>query len=283
MPSLPITEPKPTPSHKISKGWIGILILIGITSLVLPLSGLFLALPIAVQAYRTRNKIFYIATAIMVFLTVLAVPMQNYYFSKFRKYEAVNQEPHLTQYNQMEEYILDSKTPGNSTRFQKPIEFSKISTQILDSSSAATISHNNNEGRGVSTLTVSSLSSELLKNPDYVTGVKSLMDAPEGKPYEDFMAPLRQFILSSTPQGYRITLSKPVSFNNETIQENAWQFDFTATSSDSNPKLPTLKGKFIYILGKGAFYHYALFSLDYNWDTNKPAWDRITQSIRINE
>ena len=115
-------------------------------------------------------------------------------------------------------------------------------------------------------------------------------DSPEratnkkGKGYDDYKASLQKQLQSTLPKGMILELGQPSPLSNSNLKQNAWQFDFTAKSKvDNSSGASVIKGKLVFIIGKGVFYYFMIATVDYNWQSNQAIWNQVLDSIKIDQ
>jgi len=190
-------------------------------------------------------------------------------------------------YSVFEEY----KVPGaqdngvhDGISFQKPKEFIRVpdnnpatkdTTATLVNSQSSTDNH---------TLAAISLSVSTTTN----NGAGSLgatLSNIGSSTYLSFKDGLSKYLQSALGTKNNIDLKDPLPLRTPNIGKDAWQFDFNEANTDKAYKIgeTVVKGKILLIFGNKTSYYFIISSVPYNWDHNQVTWQRVINSIKIDQ
>lgn len=111
---------------------------------------------------------------------------------------------------------------------------------------------------------------------------KTILGSTESKTYQTDLKLLRDFAqIAYKGTGVSIDLEKGEVFTNPSINKNAYAIKITG--HDIQQKLPDQEGVLIWASGKSAYYHYMLISSKTDWQKNQSAYQKILQSIKIDQ
>lgn len=99
-------------------------------------------------------------------------------------------------------------------------------------------------------------------------------------------ASIKEYINSRLSFRFIVSYGKTEPFKNSNLNSPAWQTDFTAKAKPVDKPLTKpedLKGKGVFLLGKSAFYYLMIYSTDYNWEANQDTWQKVLNSIKIDQ
>jgi len=97
--------------------------------------------------------------------------------------------------------------------------------------------------------------------------------------------PLYQFVAGHTSSNYDISFGKISLFKNAYIKDNAWQMDLSfSRSSSASSALPSQKeGRILWLAGKTTWYYVLLSATTPNWQANQTTWNKILDSVQIDQ
>jgi hypothetical protein len=263
-------------SSRLASGstpWLAVLVL----SLLLPPVGLILAIYLLFKARRNPKDTVLLAIA----AAVLAIGGAAAYVKVYNSYNH--------KYNQIYKYsAFDSfSLPGNGDKaglsFMKPVEFRRYGP---GSSSIVALVHSINTGANKGSLGniwAATVNSNITLDQSYLDNTNAFLKSVTGSDYDKFMQPVKQFIQSSLPGSYRLQLSLPSAFSSNNIPKNAWQFDLSANDTDKIRMSRNIKGKAVFVIGKKTFYYLVINTADYNWQTNNAAWQKVLNSLKVDQ
>lgn len=183
-------------------------------------------------------------------------------------------------YQAMDSFMLGTK--GDMVTFDKPSEFKPLG-QV--------------PAKTVQALLVHLPSTRIL--PDYgriaiaVTsyGPKSQFDDqltqlndPKSSGYQRMTEVFKGFINPRLPITYSVSelgVFKPLT--NSNINSNSWEAGFTADST--NQRLPKLQGEFLVAVGdqSQSVYYFMVENVARTWQANQPVWQKVIDSLRIDQ
>jgi len=262
------------------KSWL-LVILLG---LLLPPLGLVLVIYLLLSALRLRQKPYYWMIVVVVIATAIGST------AYFKLYSTLYKEHDFKYtYTSLDNHQLSGKLPNTAISFKKPVEIKQAYKQVQEGFATTTLAHTKNPKASpnsglVSYISTSIAYSALAASDSYVSEVNKLMQEQKGKGYDDYKASLQKQLQSTLPKGMILELGQPSPLSNSNLKQNAWQFDFTAKSKDDNSSgASVIKGKLVFIIGKGVFYYFMIATVDYNWQSNQAIWNQVLDSIKIDQ
>lgn len=98
-------------------------------------------------------------------------------------------------------------------------------------------------------------------------------------PQQHFQGPALETAIK--PYDWQIKLETAKPFTNANIQDNAWQFDFSA--SDPSKKKTPIYGEALYIISGKNYYYFMVSSVSYNWQPNQKVWQQVVDSLKTDQ
>lgn len=257
--------------------------LLAILSLVLPPVGLALAIYYFIKWRRRRQKLQLLLAAAtiaaaLVGTTGYLLVYPSIYETRFGRYTYSN--------SNLQEYKLPGPLDNTAITFAKPPEFAKVGQKVQTGTAGVAFVHysdQTNPKTALGYLKVVSLQSALAGSDSYVKEVNQLLQAQKGQAYDDYLASLADFVRQSLPADYKISLGSPRTINNGNLSKNAWSFDFTAQNTNQSVKRFTIQGKLVFAIGKSTFYYLMISTLAYNWQPSQATWDKLVDTIEIDQ
>ncbi len=234
-----------------------------------------------------NNKWAFIALAVLAVLTVAGISYMN-----------LRKEPYrYSGYNQLVPEKLSSGRAGSNLSFEKPVEFKNTLKLNKDFSTLADLlmvglSHQRSaedSSTAIGVLTAGVLPLERPPAADYQTFINETLKLPASDTrYKGYTSTIKDFVSAGIGASYSIELGAAHNFSSSNVKNNAWQIDFSATSKDpaaknDNSKPYTYKGQAIYIVSKKGYYYFSLSSVDYNWEKNQEFWQKVLDSLKIDQ
>lgn len=115
----------------------------------------------------------------------------------------------------------------------------------------------------------------------YKSVISDNLTKKDAKSYEVMRKKLDYFVLTGffSSSRIKVTLGDATPFTSKNITSGAWQLDVTATDKDN--KMPTQKGKMIYIIGAGTTYQFLVTAKESIWLNNTSFYNSILDSIKV--
>jgi hypothetical protein len=163
----------------------------------------------------------------------------------------------------MDNFRVNSPVVGSAITFDKPVEF-KSSLPPATKAPVADLHHT------------------LGKSQDIADIVVSVVPAPSANQNKDIGA-LKQFV-----SGRLVNLSPDFDTERQielTSKSKAWQTDFTTSPVINHgiAAFPTKKGTALVIAGHSSNYYILIDALDRNWDSNQAVWQKIINSLKVDQ
>ncbi len=234
-----------------------------------------------------NNKWAFIALAVFAALTVAGISYIN-----------LRKEPYrYSGYNQLVPEKLSSGQAGSNLSFEKPVEFKNTLKLNKDFSTLANllmVGFSHQRSAEASPVAIGMLAAGVLplERPpaaDYQTFINETLKLPASDTrYKGYTSTIKDFVSAGMGTGYNVELGVAHSFSSSNVKNSAWQIDFSATSKDSVAKNDSSKpyayrGQAIYIVSKRGYYYFSLSSVDYNWDKNQEFWQKVLNSLKIDQ
>jgi hypothetical protein len=137
---------------------------------------------------------------------------------------------------------------------------------------------------------------EATKRPDYSTYVSEVGKILSSSPstdknaksqYDNYKKFFSDYLESFTPQNLDIDLGNPTPLKTANITNNAWELDFTGKASKKNQDYkagePVVQGNLIVAFGDRAYYYVIIQSIEYNWERNQATWQKMLDSLKIDQ
>lgn len=254
--------------------------LLAVFCLVLPPLGVFIMLYCLYKYFKNpRGKSFLALALVLLISTMVGLAAYWQAANLWRQYYRY----HYT-YIRLENTAVKSDLTNGSISFQKPPELKQVSSTKTQGFSSVYFAHS--ETRGSSKFTVSYLSalsvqSALAASKDYIAGLSKIYSDSSSDNYFTHSAPIEKFVLAHGPDRAEVQLQPAQPFTNPNIKQNAWQFDFTTT--DKLKKYSPIKGKALLLVGERSFYYFLVSSDTYDWNSNQAIWQKVIDSIKIDQ
>lgn len=261
---------------------------LGVASIILgilvPPLGLLLAIITLYRAGRSSNKL----VALLGILGLGAVVAGSFMYTQI--YENYNEKKNTkpSVYQNYEDYKLFGLGVDRGVSFSKPVDFKDISGesptwQAIFVHSVDKLGQDGQMSNGGLIVMATSPSQELRSEYLKVLKEKYIEPAQSSGDSEAFKASLEQLIKSKFANQGQFNLSAVKPFTNDFVKGNSYQYDVTAQNTSVSNKKLKLKGKLIYLIGEKTYYYFILFAPDYNWDANSSTWQKVVDSIKIDQ
>lgn len=165
-------------------------------------------------------------------------------------------------YQKLESFTVESPAPGTTISFDKPIEFK---------SAASTAK-----------VPVADLHDSSGKYKQIIADI--IVNILPPNPKANDLDSLKQFA-SMRLINLEANFGAEKQLHTVNIKNQAIQVDFTTKSKPGpgNVVFPTKKGTAILIKGKNANYYFLVDALDDNWQLNQSVWQKIINSIKVDQ
>lgn len=183
-----------------------------------------------------------------------------------------------TNYPLMETYSMPGNVAGSGLSFTKPVDFIKYVESSDQVVFQQPLINAHNKKSIVAYLAVSSTSVAQAYTTSQLMALKETL-AITNPNYGIAVSPINQFIKDRLPTGWQINLDKPATYLNKSIQDNAWQFNFSA--SDTINKNDPFKGQVLYAISGKNLYFIMIATTSDNWQENQNTWQKIFDSFQI--
>lgn len=246
-------------------------------SLLVPPLGLLVFIWYLSMAVKDKKKL---SLAFGLLPLILAVVGATGYLFLYNN--VILPKPYKYQYQSLSSYNLPGKQAKTGAVFDKPAELSWTGPKgVL---SKADFVHNLNKdsaSQEVAAITVTSVQDSkaaavylkpITKFPDMFSKQADFF-------VKDELRHLYYQKFPSSDLSYK--LNKPVVLTTSNLKSNAVVYDFTATHKNATPK--HLKGKLVIALGSRNYYYLLLSSVDYNWKSNQDTWQKVINSLQIDQ
>jgi len=179
----------------------------------------------------------------------------------------------------LQKYTVCAK--GNAMSFLKPADFNRSGVfgqgmffSETGGSSSTTLGVLNATCSDTPTIT-----------PDYLAKFGQAVSNASDPGRATYISPLYQFVTNLTSSSYSPNFGPIQTFTSQYIKTNAWQmaltFDRAASAASS---LPSQKqGVLIWLAGKTTWYQMIMVATSNNWQANQSTWNKIFNSIQIDQ
>lgn len=109
---------------------------------------------------------------------------------------------------------------------------------------------------------------------------------PNNKEYKPFTESLTKIVESQNGAKNVVFSGSPGAFTNQNIKANAWTINFTGQLAQPSQagKNDKLKGVILVAKGiKGTSYQLSIATIENNWQPNERTWQRILDSVKIDQ
>lgn len=242
------------------------------------------------KGIKLRKPTIKLAILVALLLALISVGLYLYGERKTSNIAQLQSLPLLKQeytYKQLNDYKLQGEKDGSGFTFSKPVEISSPdikSDTRLQQNSFWHSSVNNGRVINIANMAVASAYTKDAPTKEYIKSLQEEANDAENDSPIGSKAAIKMFLEQRMP-GYATTLSQPKSLVTDNIKENAWTVEFTAKAKDTKYMngLPNIKGVGVMALGKSTYYYLFINTVDYNWDSNQDTWQKVLNSIKIDQ
>lgn len=102
--------------------------------------------------------------------------------------------------------------------------------------------------------------------------------------YATQIQPLTDFINDRLPLTWTVQIGKGSQFTNQHIKTSAWLFNFTAKSYKQGSVITgDFAGQALYVISDQNYYYFMELAETNNWQVNQAVWQKVLDSIDINQ
>lgn len=203
-------------------------------------------------------------------------------FLAWPKYHAQTQKAAVTNsfsytYRQMENYKVAGFIANTGMTFDKPVEF----TSVLQAKQApvADLAHKYGKDK-IDIADMAAYAQPAGPGMDQASLAKNAA-TPSSPKYNSVWLPLQQFTAQRlTNLNLNYQDAKPLAAAN---LKNAWEREFTSTIKSKVGPDQDKKGVLIIAAGQKTDYYFVIDAISANWQDNQPVWQKIIDSIRIDQ
>lgn len=240
-----------------------------------------------------------IISVLLIFLAT-ALAIGGYTAQKQKNSTAKNDKtisgPYSATYSNLDSASLFQPSPGSNLTLNKPVEFTdpqvpaefKVNPETQAPGQLKKVVRVFKEGTLVPLGGVEAAaapSAKELTAEDLKAYASSFTDS-KNSAGKDQLKPVQDFVNQRLGARFDVTFSSAKAVSATNIAGRAWQVEFTAkakTFQQIKTTPPNLKGKAIFISGKKTFYYLMIYTVDYNWDANQQTWQKVLNSIKVDQ
>lgn len=261
--------------------------------------------PMSQGGNQFSRSIIYLAIFLVVIAGAAAILWRQSYHSA--KSPKPVQNAYSLSFTRLQDYSLKGPAPGSSETFLKPAE---LNQDLLDASSNQTTLLKSQQFPIVSRIDASIVSSPSSTTPENISKFAAAITNPGNPDYKIRLAALQFYVNErQTPFYAAAVIEQPKAFKSPNIKSNAWIADFSISPKSQQPtainsknqaggdpaklkqaqaktgirQLPDLKGKVLIIFGKSTIYYFMVADSPDNWQVNDSSWQKIIDSLKIDQ
>lgn len=195
-------------------------------------------------------------------------------------YMIKNSQPYKYTYAKLDSYKMQGVVEGSGISFSKPTELTVLSSGNGQIELEHLITTHKNKKAFAAYLAAASTTESSAYTQDQLMALKINFAYPNTS-YSKVISPISQFLKDRLPLDWQIKLDNPKPFTNSYVRDNAWMFSFTA--SDPNKKKNPIYGEILYAISGKNYYYFVSSSISYNWQPNQKIWQKVVDSLQINQ
>lgn len=271
-----------------------------------------------IKSFHLKNYVFIILGAVILALAGVGA---YYAYSQRSSNKSVPvtyiKGLHNEDYSKLEPFKLDGQSQSSGISFLKPVDYQLA----LTSAKKDQVSFANSLKKpvfaplGALHVAIVPVSSTVSKT--YLNYLNTTLESPKGNNYKAVIAPVEQFVAQRFSPLYDITYAPAVKLTNANLNGNAWTFGLSATpkktaspaqpsstkapissaakapfdtskaapvpTGKTAPAMEKYKGLAVLIVGKNTYYYFYIYNTDYNWNNNQSVWQKIVDSIKVDQ
>lgn len=219
-----------------------------------------------------RKKVLFLLAAL---LAVVASAGSIYYLQVYAK------SPYKFRYTTTSTYTLKSVPKGQAISFDQPTQFTERNKDDNQVENQHLVKVDGKDYFVGYVAAARSFLPNALSDNDIKSVASDLSNSSNPK-YELTIANFQQFIKARLPDNWTAKFNDATKFSNQSINENAWSIDFSATGSSSSVKgTKLMKGKAVMALTSSYTYYFMAMSTFYNWQPNIAVWDKAFETLKL--
>jgi len=188
--------------------------------------------------------------------------------------------PNEYRYHKLNSYSLTQGLSGSGIIFEKPVEF-KVSYLV----NTSVILIHDLANKQLSAYIAAAVTP--LKTPLFASDLQNynqVLASPSNNYYGQTVKGIQTFtqnnFLRSSSQKGTVNFANAKKFTSANIKSNAWEFDFTAKDPVKNSQDI---GKTIFAITPKGYYYFTVYATNLNWTDNQKVWNRVFDSLKINQ
>jgi hypothetical protein len=201
----------------------------------------------------------------------------------------INTEPYRYKYQKLDSYSLPGFVKGSGMSFNKPIEATEVD-KLPQTKDQQILTHSKLvKGKYVTLFYEAAASeynftqtpythSQILKDQQFFLDTALQKDNP-------YTAGVNKFLSYNINPRFKLSVGKFQKFSSNNIKDGAVVAEIDAIDPHpANLQRPAhLKGKVLFTAGANGSYYFYIAAVDYNWGSNQTTWQKILDSMKIDQ